>query len=46
MSTFESVIWHILGYLAIPVILVAGIALASLVFFLLLKLTGRDADDR
>ncbi|MEZ9196958.1 MULTISPECIES: TIGR02808 family protein [unclassified Shewanella] len=33
MSTFESVIWHILGYSAMPVIILGGfsvVALASL----------------
>jgi uncharacterized protein (TIGR02808 family) len=41
MSTLEYVIWHILGYSAIPVIFLAGIAFSSAVFFLLVKLTGR-----
>jgi uncharacterized protein (TIGR02808 family) len=45
MSTLESVIWHVLGYSAIPVIFLTGIFAASLVYFLLLKLTGRDNDE-
>ncbi len=44
MSTFESVIWHILGYAAIPLIFLAGIFISSLVFFGLLKLFRRDKD--
>jgi uncharacterized protein (TIGR02808 family) len=42
MSTFESAIWHILGYLAIPLIVLAGIFGATLFYFLLLKFLGRD----
>ena len=45
MSTLESVIWHVLGYSAIPVIFLTGIFLASLVFFALLKLLGRGDDE-
>jgi uncharacterized protein (TIGR02808 family) len=45
MSTLESVIWHILGYSAIPLIFLTGIFLSSLIFFILLKLTGRDKDE-
>jgi uncharacterized protein (TIGR02808 family) len=45
MSTFESVIWHILGYSAIPVILLGGIFLSSLVYFVLLEITGRNRDE-
>jgi uncharacterized protein (TIGR02808 family) len=45
MSTLESVFWHILGYSAIPLILIAGIVISSLVFLLLLKLFGRGGDD-
>ena len=45
MSTLESVIWHILGYSAIPLIFLTGIFLSSLIFFILLKLMGRDKDE-
>ncbi len=45
MSTLESIIWHILGYSAIPVIFLTGIFIASLVYFALLKLMGRSDDD-
>jgi uncharacterized protein (TIGR02808 family) len=44
MSTIESIIWHILGYSAIPFIFIAGITISTLIFFLLLKLTGRGGD--
>ena len=45
MSTLESIVWHILGYSAIPLIFLTGIFFASLVFFALLKLMGRGDDD-
>ncbi len=45
MSTLESIIWHILGYSAIPVIFLTGIFIASLIFFALLKLLGRGNDE-
>jgi uncharacterized protein (TIGR02808 family) len=44
MSTVESVFWHVLGYSAIPLIVFAGVVLASLVYFLLLKWSGRLDD--
>ena len=46
MSTLESVIWHVLGYSAIPMIILAGVFVSSLVFFVLLKLLGRDNNDQ
>ena len=45
MSTLETVIWHVLGYSAIPVIIGAGIFLSSVIYFVLLELTGRGRDD-
>jgi len=45
MSTLESVIWHVLGYSAIPVILLAGIVVSTLVFFGLQKFFGHDNDE-
>ncbi len=45
MSTLESVIWHILGYSAIPVIFMVGVFISSLLFFGLLKLIGRNSDE-
>ncbi|PFG58451.1 uncharacterized protein (TIGR02808 family) [Vibrio sp. ES.051] len=36
MSTFESVIWHILGYSAMPVIILSGfVAVAAISLWLL-----------
>ena len=45
MSTLESVIWHILGYAAIPVIVLTGIITATLLYMLMLKMIGRDKDE-
>ena len=45
MSTLESVIWHILGYSAIPIIVLVGIVISTLLYLLLLKITGRDKDE-
>jgi uncharacterized protein (TIGR02808 family) len=45
MSTLESVIWHVLGYLAIPMIFLTGIFFATLIYFALLKLLGRGDDE-
>ena len=45
MSALESVIWHVLGYSAIPVIFLTGIFIASLIFFALQKLLGRGNDE-
>jgi uncharacterized protein (TIGR02808 family) len=42
VSTLESVIWHFLGYVAIPVIVLAGLVGSTLVYFLMLKLLGQD----
>ncbi len=44
MSTLESIIWHVLGYAAIPVIVLAGLVGSTLVFFLMLKLLGHDKE--
>jgi uncharacterized protein (TIGR02808 family) len=40
MSTLESFVWHVLGYAAIPVIVLAGIFVATLLYILLLKIFG------
>ena len=45
MSILESVIWHILGYSAIPVILIAGIIISSLIFYFVLRIFARGDDD-
>jgi uncharacterized protein (TIGR02808 family) len=45
MSTLESVIWHILGYSAIPVILLVGFLITAGLGCLLLELTGHGGDE-
>lgn len=45
MSTLESVIWHILGYAAIPVIVIAGFIISSVVFYFLQKMTVKGDDE-
>ncbi len=45
MSTLESIFWHVLGYSVIPIILLVGIFLSTLAYFLLLKFLGRDNDE-
>lgn len=42
MSTLESIIWHVLGYTAIPFILLAGIFVSTVLYLLLVKIMGRD----
>ena len=37
MSTLESIFWHVLGYAAIPIIIVAGIVISALVFYFLVN---------
>jgi uncharacterized protein (TIGR02808 family) len=36
----ESIFWHVLGYSAIPLILLAGVFISTLVFFGLVRLLG------
>ncbi|CAH0532886.1 hypothetical protein VST7929_00733 [Vibrio stylophorae] len=44
MSTLESVIWHILGYSAIPAIILGGFAAVALICLWILSLTvDKDA---
>jgi len=45
MSTLESIIWHTLGYISIPLIVVAGILISSLAFYFLLKIFKVGGDD-
>jgi len=45
MSTLESIIWHVLGYSAIPLIVIAGIVGSTLVYLFLLKLRRADEDE-
>lgn len=40
MSTLESVIWHVLGYLAMPMIFVAGFAAVAVATVFVLKAMG------
>jgi len=44
MSTLESIFWHVLGYAAIPIIVVAGIVISALVFYFLVNVfvSGKD----
>jgi uncharacterized protein (TIGR02808 family) len=44
VSTLESIVWHVLGYAAIPVIVLAGLVGSTLVYFLILKLVGQDKE--
>jgi len=44
MSTLESIVWHVLGYSAIPFILLAGIFISTLVFFALTRLLGGNEE--
>jgi uncharacterized protein (TIGR02808 family) len=45
MSTLESIFWHILGYAAIPVILITGFVISTLVFFFLEKFLDQGGDE-
>jgi uncharacterized protein (TIGR02808 family) len=40
MSTLESFVWHALGYAAIPVIVLTGIFVATLLYIFMLKIFG------
>jgi len=40
MSELESIIWHILGYLAMPTIFIAGFIAVFLVAAVILQLFG------
>lgn len=44
MSTLESFFWHVLGYAAIPVIVVTGIVISALVFYFLVNFFVPDED--
>lgn len=45
MSTLESVIWHILGYAAMPAILLFGFLITVGVGCFLLEITGKGGED-
>jgi uncharacterized protein (TIGR02808 family) len=40
MSTLESFFWHVLGYAAIPIIVLTGIFVATLLYIFMLKIFG------
>jgi uncharacterized protein (TIGR02808 family) len=42
VSLLESIVWHILGYSAIPLIFLTGIVIFSLIFLGLVRLFGGD----
>jgi len=43
VSLLESIIWHVLGYSAIPLIFLFGVGIFSLVFLGLVRLFGDSA---
>jgi uncharacterized protein (TIGR02808 family) len=45
MSILESIFWHILGYASIPVILITGFVISTLIFLYLEKILGQRGDD-
>ncbi len=45
MSTLESVIWHVLGYSAIPFIFLVGFLIAAEVGCILVELAGYGEKD-
>jgi uncharacterized protein (TIGR02808 family) len=46
MSTLESLFWHILGYAAIPIIIVTGIVFSALIFYFLVNVFAGDEDGK
>lgn len=45
MGAVESFIWHLLGYSAIPLIVLGGIFISSLIFLGLVRLLGSSGQD-
>ena len=45
MSTLESLFWHILGYAAIPVIIVTGIVFSAVIFYFLTNIFVGGEDE-
>ena len=43
MSNLESIIWHVLGYAAMPIIILTGFASVAMIALWLLSL-GKDKD--
>jgi uncharacterized protein (TIGR02808 family) len=46
MSTLESLFWHILGYAAIPIIIVTGIGFSALIFYFLVNIFAGGEDGK
>jgi uncharacterized protein (TIGR02808 family) len=46
MSTLESLFWHILGYAAIPIIIVIGIVFSALIFYFLVNIFVGGEDEK
>ncbi len=42
MSALESIIWHTLGYAAMPAIFIGGFAVTALVFCFLIDRSKKD----
>jgi uncharacterized protein (TIGR02808 family) len=45
MSTLESVVWHILGYSAMPLILLFGFLVTAGIGCFLLEISGNGGDE-
>ncbi|MBD8511809.1 TIGR02808 family protein [Photobacterium sp. WH77] len=45
MSTLESIIWHVLGYAAMPVIILTGFLMVAVVSLWILSI-GKDKPGR
>ncbi len=45
MSTLEYIIWHVLGYSALPIILLVGFSITVAIGCFLLELTGHGGDE-
>ena len=43
MSTFESIVWHILGYAAVPVIILSGFTVVAAICIWILS-QGKDKE--
>jgi len=45
MSTLEYIVWNVLGYAAMPTILLVGLGITAVVGCFLLELTGNGGDE-
>lgn len=43
MSTFENVMWHILGYIAMPVIILTGFAVVAAISVAILSIWDKPS---